>query len=87
MNIRYYLLQIPGGQSNAAGGRRQQVVALGKAGMSQGLAGLFLEAHPDPDKAACDGPCALPLKKLEVFLSQMQAIDSLVKSLEPIEIV
>ncbi len=80
-------LQIPGGQSNAAGGRRQQVVALGKAGMSQGLAGLFLEAHPDPDKAACDGPCALPLKKLEVFLSQMQAIDSLVKSLEPIEIV
>lgn len=80
-------LQIPGGQSNAAGGRRQQVVALGKAGMSQGLAGLFLEAHPDPDKAACDGPCALPLKKLEVFLSQMQAIDNLVKSLEPIEII
>lgn len=81
-----HALQIPGGLSNAAGGRRQQVVALGKAGMSQGLAGLFLEAHPNPDKAACDGPCALPLKKLEAFLSQMQAIDNLVKSLESIEI-
>ena len=79
-------LQTPGGQAEAAGGRRQQVVQLGLAGMSQGLAGLFLEAHPDPDNAKCDGPCALPLDKLEPFLTQMKAVDELVKNLPPLEI-
>lgn len=79
-------LQMPGGRSDSAGGRRQQVLELGRAGMSQGLAGLFLEAHPDPDKAMCDGPCALPLNRLEDFLRQMKAVDELVKSLPPIEI-
>jgi 2-dehydro-3-deoxyphosphooctonate aldolase (KDO 8-P synthase) len=49
--------------------------------MSQGIAGLFLESHPEPDKAKCDGPCALRLDRLEQFLSQMQAVDQLVKSL------
>jgi 2-dehydro-3-deoxyphosphooctonate aldolase (KDO 8-P synthase) len=49
--------------------------------MSQGIAGLFLEAHPDPTKAKCDGPCALPLAQLEAFLSQVKAVDDLVKSL------
>ncbi len=73
-------LQMPGGRSDSAGGRRAQVVELAKAGMSQALAGLFLEAHPDPDSALCDGPCALPLAKLEPFLRQVQAIDQLVKS-------
>src|SRR5690606_39182747 len=58
-------LQMPGGRSDSAGGRRQQVVELGRAGMSQGIAGLFLEAHPDPDNAKCDGPCALPLDRLK----------------------
>lgn len=72
-------LQMPGGRSDSAGGRRQQVVELGRAGMSQGLAGLFLEAHPDPDNAKCDGPCALPLDKLKPFLQQMKAVDDLVK--------
>ena len=81
-----HALQMPGGLSDAAGGRRQQVVELGKAGMSQGLAGLFLEAHPDPDQAMCDGPCALPLDKLEPFLGQMKAVDELVKSLPTIEV-
>lgn len=80
-------LQMPGGRSDSAGGRRQQVVELGRAGMSQGIAGLFLEAHPDPDKAKCDGPCALPLNKLEAFLSQMKAVDDLVKSLPVLTIV
>jgi 2-dehydro-3-deoxyphosphooctonate aldolase (KDO 8-P synthase) len=75
-----HALQMPGGRADSAGGRRQQVVELGRAGMSQGLAGLFLEAHPNPDAAKCDGPCALPLDKLEPFLAQMQAIDQLVKS-------
>lgn len=79
-------LQMPGGLSDAAGGRRQQVVELARAGMSQKIAGLFLEAHPDPNKAKCDGPCALPLAKLEAFLSQVKAVDDLVKSLPDIQI-
>ncbi|MDX9687026.1 3-deoxy-8-phosphooctulonate synthase [Halopseudomonas formosensis] len=73
-------LQMPGGRSDSAGGRRAQVTDLAKAGMSQGLAGLFLEAHPDPDNAKCDGPCALRLDKLEPFLGQLKALDDLVKS-------
>jgi len=76
-----HALQIPGGQSDAAGGRRAQVTQLALAGMSQGIAGLFLEAHPDPSKAKCDGPCALPLSQLEAFLSQVKAVDDLIKSL------
>ena len=68
----------PGGA--ASGGRRSQVVDLAKAGMAVGLAGLFLEAHPDPNQARCDGPSALPLDQLESFLTQVKAIDDLVKS-------
>lgn len=75
-----HALQMPGGRSDSAGGRRQDVLGLAKAGVSQGLAGLFLEAHPDPDKAKCDGPCALPLDKLRPFLEQLQELDRLVKS-------
>lgn len=81
-----HALQMPGGRADSAGGRRQQVVELGRAGLSQGLAGLFLEAHPDPDNAKCDGPCALPLDKLEPFLAQMKAVDDLVKNFAPLEI-
>ncbi|MDG6793538.1 3-deoxy-8-phosphooctulonate synthase [Glaesserella parasuis] len=69
----------------ASGGRRDQVTELARAGMAIGLAGLFLEAHPDPNKAKCDGPSALPLSKLEAFVSQMKAIDDLVKSFEEID--
>lgn len=65
----------------ASGGRRRQVAELGRAGLAVGLAGLFLEAHPDPDHALCDGPSALALDKLEPFLRQMKAVDDLVKSL------
>ena len=79
-------LQIPGGQSESAGGRRQSVFELMLAGMSQGIGGLFLESHPQPSEAKCDGPCALPLDKLEAFLSQAKAIDDLVKSLDAVEI-
>ena len=78
-------LQKPGGLSASADGRRADVTALARAGMSQGLAALFLEAHPDPDKALCDGPCALPLDKLEPFLEQMKRIDDLVKQLPEVE--
>ncbi|MDR0781488.1 MAG: 3-deoxy-8-phosphooctulonate synthase [Pseudomonadales bacterium] len=73
-------LQMPGGRADSAGGRRQDVLTLAKAGVAQGLAGLFLEAHPDPDQAQCDGPCALPLAVLEPFLTQVRDLDDLVKS-------
>lgn len=75
-----HALQMPGGRADSADGRRKDVLSLARAGISQGLAGLFLEAHPDPDKALCDGPCALPLDKLEPFLHQLQALDQLIKS-------
>jgi 2-dehydro-3-deoxyphosphooctonate aldolase (KDO 8-P synthase) len=74
----------PGGA--ASGGRRSQVAELARAGMAVGLAGLFLEAHPEPDKALCDGPSALPLALLEPFLRQVKAVDDLVKSLPVLEI-
>ncbi|MFP5383249.1 MAG: 3-deoxy-8-phosphooctulonate synthase [Gammaproteobacteria bacterium] len=80
-----HALQMPGGRADSAGGRRAQVTELALAGMSQSLAGLFLEAHPDPDNAKCDGPCALRLDKLEPFLARLKAIDELVKSFPPIE--
>lgn len=64
----------------ASGGRRDQVLELAKAGVAVGIAGLFLEAHPNPDEALCDGPSALPLAKLEPFLEQVKAVDALVKS-------
>ncbi|APE31289.1 3-deoxy-8-phosphooctulonate synthase [Halomonas aestuarii] len=79
-------LQRPGGRADSAGGRRQQVAELARAGVAVGLAGLFLEAHPDPDNAKCDGPCALPLDRLEPFLAQLKAIDDLVKGFAPLEI-
>ncbi len=81
-----HALQMPGARADSAGGRRRQVVELARAGMSQGLAGLFLEAHPDPDRALCDGPCALPLERLDEFLAQMKAIDELVKQMPVLEI-
>ena len=74
----------PGGA--ASGGRRQQVADLARAGLAVGIAGLFLEAHPDPDNARCDGPSALPLDQLEPFLAQLKALDDLVKSFAPLNI-
>lgn len=70
----------------ASGGRRHQVAELARAGMAVGLAGLFLEAHPDPDRAKCDGPSALPLDVLEPFLAQIKAIDELIKSQPELQI-
>lgn len=70
----------------ASGGRRQQVAELARAGMALGLAGLFLEAHPNPDTAKCDGPSALPLELLKPFLQQMKAIDDLVKGFAELNI-
>ena len=81
-----HALQVPGGRSDSAGGRRQAAFELMLAGMSQGIGGLFLESHPDPSLAKCDGPCALPLDKLEAFLTQAKAMDDLVKGLGKIEV-
>ena len=74
----------PGGA--ASGGRRSQVLDLARSGMAVGLAGLFLEAHPKPKQARCDGPSALPLELLEPFLTQVKAIDDLVKGMPKLQI-
>lgn len=79
-------LQTRNSGSEASGGRRDQIIELARSGMAAGLAGLFLEAHPNPDAAKCDGPSALPLDKLEPFLQQMKQIDDLVKSLPDLDI-
>ena len=81
-----HALQCREAQGAASGGRRQQVAELGRAAISLGIAGLFLEAHPNPDSAKCDGPSALPLDKLEPFLKQMKAFDELSKQQPDLEI-
>ena len=73
-------LQLPGGLGSATDGRREYLLSLAKAGISQSIAGLFLEAHPDPDNAKCDGPCALPLSMLGDFLRQIKDLDEFVKN-------
>ena len=79
-------LQLPGGLGSATGGRREYLLSLAKAGISQSIAGLFLEAHPDPDQAKCDGPCALPLSVLEEFLTQIKDLDNFIKDQSDLEI-
>jgi len=79
-------LQKPGGLGDKTAGRRENVLDLAKSGMALGLAGLFLETHPDPDQAKCDGPCALPLSYLKEFLSQIKSLDDLVKSFEALDL-
>ncbi|MFC7369244.1 MULTISPECIES: 3-deoxy-8-phosphooctulonate synthase [Vreelandella] len=81
-----HALQRPGGRADSADGRRAQVAELARAGVAVGLAGIFLEAHPDPDNAKCDGPCALPLDQLAPFLTQLSQLDALVKGFAPLTI-
>ena len=80
-----HALQRPGGMGDAAAGRRETVRELALAGMSQKIAGLFLEAHTEPEQALCDGPCALRLNQLEPFLKKIKDVDDLVKSFEPLD--
>ncbi len=75
-----HALQKPGGRADSADGRGAQTAALARAGVAVGIAGLFLEAHPDPAKAKCDGPSALPLDQLEPLLRQLVAVDLAVKN-------
>ncbi len=79
-------LQLPGGLGKSTDGRREYALSLAKAGISQSIAGLFLEAHPNPNEAKCDGPCALPLSSLEEFLKQIKDLDDCVKNQKDIEI-
>ena len=79
-------LQLPGGLGGSTDGRREYVLSLAKAGISQSIAGLFLEAHPNPDEAKCDGPCALPLSMLEKFLTQIKELDDFIKQQENLDI-
>ncbi|MDC3380746.1 3-deoxy-8-phosphooctulonate synthase [Gammaproteobacteria bacterium] len=72
-------LQLPGGLGIAAGGRREFLLPLAKAGLSQGIAGLFLEAHPNPDEAKCDGPCAIAADTIYSVISQLSALDTFIK--------
>lgn len=81
-----HALQMRDASGKFSGGRRQQLVSLARAGMAVGLAGLLLEAHPNPNKAKCDGPSALPLAQLEPLLTQLKELDHLVKSFVPIQI-
>ncbi|MBN7822010.1 3-deoxy-8-phosphooctulonate synthase [Bowmanella yangjiangensis] len=80
-----HALQKPGGRADSADGRRAQAAQLARSGMALGLAGLFIEAHPDPNQAKCDGPCALQLDKLEPYLQQMKALDDLIKGFAPLD--
>ena len=79
-----HALQKPGGRSDSADGRRAQAAQLARSGLAIGIAGLFIEAHPDPSAAKCDGPCALPLDKLTPYLAQMKALDDVVKGFTPL---
>ncbi|WP_448550355.1 3-deoxy-8-phosphooctulonate synthase [Thalassotalea fusca] len=79
-----HALQKPGGRTDSADGRRAQAAQLARSGMALGIAGLFIESHPNPAEAKCDGPCALPLDKLEPYLAQMKAVDDLVKQFPPL---
>jgi 2-dehydro-3-deoxyphosphooctonate aldolase (KDO 8-P synthase) len=73
-------VQLPGGQGTSSGGQREFVPVLARAGVGVGVAGLFMETHPDPAKALSDGPNAVPLKHMAALLEQLAALDRVVKS-------
>ncbi len=72
-------VQLPGGQGTRSGGQREFVPVLARAAIATGVAGLFMETHPDPDKALSDGPNAWPLPKMKSLLETLLALDSTVK--------
>jgi 2-dehydro-3-deoxyphosphooctonate aldolase (KDO 8-P synthase) len=74
-------LQMREAGASSSGGRGEQTLELARSAVAVGVAGLFLEAHPDPDHALCDGPSALPLDRLPLLLGQVRAIDDVVKTL------
>jgi 2-dehydro-3-deoxyphosphooctonate aldolase (KDO 8-P synthase) len=79
-------VQKPGGQGTTSGGNREFVPVLSRAAIAVGIDGLFMETHPDPDKALSDGPNTFPMYKIKEFLQNLQEIDNLVKNQKRIEI-
>jgi 2-dehydro-3-deoxyphosphooctonate aldolase (KDO 8-P synthase) len=73
-------VQLPGGKGNSSGGQREFVPVLARAAIAAGVAGIFMETHPDPDKALSDGPNAWPLARMEALLTTLKEIDQAVKS-------
>jgi 2-dehydro-3-deoxyphosphooctonate aldolase (KDO 8-P synthase) len=73
-------VQLPGGQGTSSGGQREYVPVLARAAVASGVAGLFMETHPNPEKALSDGPNAWPLKLMKPLLGTLQALDAMVKS-------
>lgn len=74
-----HALQLPGGQGHAAGGRREFSIPFARAGMALGLTAVFVESHPEPEKAKCDGPSALPFDQIDAFVEAVSQVDRLVK--------
>ena len=72
-------VQLPGGQGAVSGGQREFIPVLARAAVAAGVSGLFMETHPHPSKAWSDGPNAVPLKHMPALLSQLKALDALVK--------
>ena len=73
-------VQLPGGQGTSSGGQREHVPVLARAAVAAGISGLFMETHPDPDKALSDGPNAWPLDRIESLLKTLISLDNIVKS-------
>jgi len=73
-------VQLPGGQGSSSGGQREFVPVLARAAVATGVAGVFMETHPNPEKALSDGPNAWPLNKMKALLETLKALDELVKS-------
>ena len=73
-------VQLPGGQGTTSGGQREFIPVLARAAVATGVSGLFMETHPDPDKALSDGPNAWPLHKMEALLETLKALDDTTKS-------
>ncbi len=78
-------VQLPGGMGNASGGQREHIPVLARAAVAAGIAGIFMETHPNPDEALSDGPNSWPLSKMEELLERLVAIDAVVKSQPLIE--
>jgi len=75
-----HTVQLPGGQGTASGGMREMIPVLARAAIGAGVSGLFMETHPKPDEALCDGPNSLPLKHIESLLTTLVELDRVVKS-------
>jgi 2-dehydro-3-deoxyphosphooctonate aldolase (KDO 8-P synthase) len=73
--------QLPGGQGTSSGGQREFVPVLARAAVAVGVAGVFIETHPDPDKAPSDGPNMVPLREFEALVKTLMGFDALAKNL------